>query len=69
MNNIEIISGSFRWLSDDVFPIDTERIAAIDNHIDLSPGWRFWIKLFLWYSSLFLSLFRVFLLYIGRQRK
>ncbi len=51
---------------DDVFPIDTERIGAIDNHIDLSGGWRFWIKFF--FMVLFplsLALFQVFLLYIG----
>ena len=69
VNNMGIISGSFRWLSNDVFPIDTERIAAIDNRIDLSPGWRFWIKLF------FMVLFPLFLAISGisiiyrRQRK
>lgn len=69
VNNMGIISGSFRWLSNDVFPIDTERIAAIDNRIDLSSGWRFWIKLF------FMVLFPLFLAISGisiiyrRQRK
>lgn len=69
VNNFEIITGSFRWLSYDVFPINTDRIGAIDNQINLSGGWRGWIKLF------FMILFPVFLAGTGisiiyrRQRK
>ena len=68
-NNFEIITGSFRWLSYDVFPINTDRIGAIDNQVNLSGGWRVWIKLF------FMILFPVFLAGTGisiiyrRQRK
>ncbi len=69
VNNFEIITGSFRWLSYDVFPISTDRIGAIDNQINLSGNWRPWIKLF------FMILFPAFLMGMGiliiyrRQRK
>ncbi len=45
-NNLNAISGTFRWLSGDLYPIDTSHIDAIDNDICLSGGWRFWVKLF-----------------------
>ena len=69
MNNFEIITGSFRWLSNDVFPINTDRIGAIDNDINLSGGWRGPVKFF------FMILFPVLLAGAGisiiyrRQRK
>ncbi len=69
VNNFEVITGSFRWLSYDAYPIYTDRIEAIDNGIDLSGGWRVWIKLF------FMILFPAFLVGTGvtiiyrRQRK
>lgn len=69
MNNFEVITGSFRWLSYDAYPIYTDRIGAIDNGINLSGDWRVWIKLF------FMILFPAFLVGTGvmiiyrRQRK
>lgn len=45
-NNLNAISGSCRWLSGDLYPIDTSHIDEIDNDICLSGGWRFWVKLF-----------------------
>lgn len=69
VNNFEVITGSFRWLSYDAYPIYTDRIEAIDNRIDLSGSWRIWIKLF------FMILFPAFLVGTGvtiiycRQRK
>ena len=69
VNNFEIITGSFRWLSNDVFPINTDRIGAIDNDINLSGGWRGPVKFF------FMILFPVLLAGAGisiiyrRQRK
>lgn len=69
VNNFEIITGSFRWLSYDQYPIYTDRISPIDSAINLSGGWRTWIKLF------FMILFPVFLAGSGitiiyrRQRK
>ena len=38
VNNFEVITGSFRWLSYDAYPIYTDRIGAIDNGINLSGG-------------------------------
>ena len=69
VNNFEVITGSFRWLSYDAYPIYTDRIGAIDNGINLSGDWRVWIKLF------FMILFPAFLVGTGvmiiyrRQRK
>lgn len=69
VNNFSIITGAFRWLSDDTFPINTDSIPAIDNAINLSAGWRFWIQLF------FIFIFPALLMAAGiwiivrRQRK
>lgn len=69
VNNFSIVTGSFRWLSNDTFPISTDKISEIDNQINLSGDWRFWIKLF------FMFLFPVSLMFLGiliivhRQRK
>lgn len=69
VNNFNIITGSFRWLSDDSFPISTDRVQEIDNKINLSGAWRFWVKLF------FMFFFPVALVTTGvsiiyrRQRK
>lgn len=69
VNNFNIITGSFRWLSNDLFPISTDRIQEIDNSINLSGGWRTWVNLF------FMILFPAFLAGSGiliiyrRQRK
>lgn len=69
VNNLNLITGSFRWLSGDVFPISTDRPVEIDTRIFLSGGSIFWVKLF------FMFLFPFFLIVTGgtiiyrRQRK
>lgn len=44
-SNFTLITGTFRWLSYDAYPLDTERPYPIDNEITLGKGARFWVKL------------------------
>lgn len=43
-SNYSLITGGFRWLSYDEFPINTQRMNPIDNDISLDKSARKWIK-------------------------
>lgn len=43
-SNYSIINGSFRWLSNEQFPIDTRRADYIDLSIRLPKGCRSWVN-------------------------
>lgn len=68
-NNLGLISGVFRWFSNDKYPIDTSVSNYIDNGINLPHGSSWWVNL------LFIILIPGALIYTGiylivrRQRK
>lgn len=43
-SNYSIINGSFRWLSNEQFPIDTRRADYIDSKVRLPKGCRPWVN-------------------------
>ncbi len=43
-SNYTIISGSFRWLSYEKFPIDTQHLPYNDNSLLLPKGYRSWVN-------------------------
>ena len=67
--NYAIITGAFRWFSDDRFPISTTRISRIDNELSLDRSLRKPVRI------LFLVIFPAILISLGlfiiirRQRK
>lgn len=44
-SNYSLINGMFYWLSDNEFPINTNRPGPPDNAVELSPDAMFWIKI------------------------
>lgn len=67
--NYSIINGSFRWLSNDVYPVDVSKADTTDDEIYLPKGSRKYIKgLFLFIIPVGLLAFGL-LLIIKRQRK
>lgn len=69
VNNFSTITGGFRWLSNEMFPISTERISEIDNSINLTGAWRFWVKaFFMFLFPLALGVCGIMIIY-RRQRK
>lgn len=67
--NYSIISSSFRWLSGDKYPINTERKQGIDNGINLPDGSRKWVKyVFVWIIPLVL-VFTGYFIVSRRKRK
>lgn len=67
--NYAIINGSFRWLSDDVYPVDVAKPGTTDDEIYLPKGSRKYVKaLFLFIIPISLLAFAL-LLIIKRQRK
>lgn len=67
--NYSIINGSFRWLSDDVYPIDVRMTDMTDNEIFLPKGSRKYVKgLFVFAIPFFVLAFGV-LTIVRRQRK
>ncbi len=43
-SNYSIINGSFRWLSNEQFPVDTRRADYIDTSLRLPKGCRSWVN-------------------------
>lgn len=43
-SNYSIINGSFRWLSNEEYPVDTRRADSIDSRIRLPKGCRGWVN-------------------------
>lgn len=67
--NYSIIKGSFRWLSNDVYPVDVSKIDKTDNVIDLPKGSRKYVKaLYLYLIPLTLLIFGIVTI-VKRQRK
>lgn len=68
-SNYSIITSSFRWLSDDEFPINTQKILPIDNDLTLDESARSWVKIvFNGVIPVSLILMGLFVI-IWRQRK
>lgn len=44
-SNFTLITGTFRWLSYDEYPLNTERPYPFDNEITLERGARSWVKM------------------------
>lgn len=53
-SNYSIINGSFRWLSNEQFPVDTRRADYIDSSLRLPKGCRSWVN---WGSMCIFPLF------------
>lgn len=69
VNNYGAITGSFRWLSEDLFPISTDHAEEIDNKINLSGSWRPFIKIFFMFLVPLALAIGGFLIIYRRQRK
>lgn len=67
--NYAIITGAFRWFSNDMFPINTKKISLIDNELSLNRPLRKPVRI------LFLAIFPAILILLGlftilrRQKK
>lgn len=67
--NYSIIKGSFRWLSNDVYPVDIRKPDKTDNEILLPKGSRKYVKaLYLYLIPLSLLIFGIVTI-VKRQRK
>jgi len=68
-SNYSIVKGSFRWFSNNIFPIHVKKIKALDNHINLPPGSDFWVNLIIMGLLPLLTLIFGIFLILRRQRK
>lgn len=67
--NYSIINGSFRWLSDDVYPIDVRKEEMTDDKIYLPKGSRKYVQaLFMFVIPLMVLVFGIVAI-VRRQRK
>lgn len=68
-NNYGLISGAFRWFSNDKYPISTDKDRSIDNKLKLPGGSGVWVNI------IFIGLIPGILIFLGiylivrRQRK
>lgn len=68
-NNFGLISGAFRWFSNDKYPISTEKDRSIDNKLKLPGGSGIWVNI------IFIGIIPGILIFLGvflivrRQRK
>lgn len=66
--NFTIITGTFRWLSYDEYPLDTERPRPTDNAVYVGRDARKWVK-YGWYGIMPIVLFSIGVTILTRRKR
>lgn len=67
--NFQVITGSFRWLSNDQFPIDTALDSTTDDDINLPKSFSKWVKTISYIIIPLVLILSAILVILRRQRK